>query len=322
MSTNKPFLMLQIYDHFTDLGDQKPREILIDKNQTFLGRGLDSDVVLTSETVSLKHSKIFFNEVEMCWMIEDLKSQNGIFFGEKKIETKKLSENDHFYLGEALVIAKLNSLNLEKTRSFSILVEKKKSNGAKDFIKVLALVLIMILINYKTSYFVTEMKFYESVGIFIMVASLSSLFGLAFSWISHRKFNVAKVLKFNFIFWCSLFFYDLLQDIFVSADFVWLKSILIYISIFSYFFLLPFFLNNKPNSKVLFIRSFVFTFFIFGMQNLNEMNKGKTHLEIPYVVSFSNNISLNESVTLLDQKIDKTFQLIQEDFKDEIAREK
>jgi len=322
MSSNRLFLMLQIYDHFTDLGDQKPREILIDKNQISLGRSLDSDVVLPSETVSLKHSKISFDESEMCWVIEDLKSQNGIFFGEKKIEKKKLIDNDYFYLGETLVITKLNSLNVEKTRSFSILIEKKKSIGLKDFIQVIVLVLFMILINYKTSYFITEMKFYESIGIFLMVSSLSSLFGLAFSWITQKKLNFAKVFKFNFIFWSCLYFYDLFQDIFVTADFVWLKSLFIYISIFSYFFLLPYVLNNNPKTKLIFFRSLALTIFLFGMQSLNEMSKGKTHLDIPYLVSFSNKIVLSQTISSLDEKIDEKFKLIQEDCREDFAKEK
>jgi hypothetical protein len=322
MSTNKPFLMLQIYDHFSDLGEQKPKEVLVDQNETIIGRSLESDLILSSETISLKHAKIYFDQYTSSWFIEDLKSQNGIFFNDNKIEKKKIEDHDQFYFGESLIISKLNSLNLEKTRSFSILVEKKKTIGFKDFLYVFMFALFMILVNYKTSYYVTEMKFYESIGIFVMVTILSSLFSLAFSWISQKKFNLAIILKFNFLYWCSLFFYDLLQDIFITADFVWLRTILFYLSAFSFFFLLPFVIKSKTKPKVLILRSLAFTFLVFGMQLLNEMNKGKTHLEIPYVVSFSNKIQLKNNSQALDGKIDETFKLIELDYEKENQREK
>ena len=321
MSTNKPFLMLQIYDHFTDLGEQKPKEVLIDNNQTIIGRSLQSDLVLTSETISLKHAKVYFDEEQSSWFIEDLKSQNGIFFHDKKIDKKKIEDHDQFFLGESLIVFKLNSLNLEKTRSFSILVEKKKSIGFKDYIFILLFAMLMILVSYKTSYFVTEMKFYESIGIFAMVTIISSLMSLVFSWISQKRFHFAAVLRFNFLFWCSLFFYDLLQDIFITADFVWLRTILFYISVFSFFFLLPFAINSKTKTKTLLMRSLVFTLLVFGMQSLNEMNKGKTHLEIPYVVSFADKIQLKNNTQSLDLKIDETFKLIEQDYEKENQKE-
>lgn len=65
-----------------------------------IGRSEDNDIVLNDSLVSRSHAKILFNPEKGTFVIEDLKSQNGVFVNKTKIKKKKnLNEGDEIRLG-------------------------------------------------------------------------------------------------------------------------------------------------------------------------------------------------------------------------------
>lgn len=68
-----------------------------------VGRDEGADIVLTDQTVSLKHCTFFKKGTS--WYLQDLKSLNGTFLNSQKIEsTVKIKPGDHISLGKSVIL--------------------------------------------------------------------------------------------------------------------------------------------------------------------------------------------------------------------------
>ena len=60
-----------------------------DREEIFIGRGKDSDLVLSDPEVSKKHARVFWQDGKV--FVEDLGSANGVYLGKGKILRAELS---------------------------------------------------------------------------------------------------------------------------------------------------------------------------------------------------------------------------------------
>lgn len=315
MSINKPVIMLSIFDHYNDRGEHNPKEILLEKNSIILGRGLSSDVVISSETISAKHARIYYQEEENAWFIEDLSSQNGIVYNAHKIERHMIKDMDEFYLGESLVIIKLHPLNLEKTRNFSIIALKQKKFGFKDVLLMILSLLLFSFFYLKTTYYVVEKdlvtRSISGVMIFLGIWGVSVFISL----ISQKKLNFAKLFIFNFWFLVFYGYITLIEEIFVSGRFLWLMEVLSFLWIFLYLGILGTILSGQSSSKRIWLRSLIFTLILITI-TFTLTHDQKTYMNSPYLVSFSNSSKKEKSLQELEQQIDKAFDEISKEYKE------
>ena len=66
----------------------------VEKERFVIGRGKHCDLVLSSAKVSREHAAIV-REGE-AWFIEDLGSSNGTWFGERRIERRRIEDGDEY----------------------------------------------------------------------------------------------------------------------------------------------------------------------------------------------------------------------------------
>lgn len=70
-------------------------------SEVSIGRNLDSDLVLTDDTVSGRHGRLTYQLNQ--WWYEDLKSTNGSWLDDLKIEEPiVVKDNDSIYCGDAV----------------------------------------------------------------------------------------------------------------------------------------------------------------------------------------------------------------------------
>jgi len=74
------------------------REIPVTKSPLFIGREPDNDIVIEDGAVSRRHAKIFCDD--NCYMIEDLKSGNGLFVNDQRITKAPLKHQDNILVGK------------------------------------------------------------------------------------------------------------------------------------------------------------------------------------------------------------------------------
>ena len=63
-------------------------------DEAVLGRDTDNQVVISRWTVSRKHARIFYDEVERAYFVEDLRSSNGTEVGGVAVEGRTRLSND------------------------------------------------------------------------------------------------------------------------------------------------------------------------------------------------------------------------------------
>jgi pSer/pThr/pTyr-binding forkhead associated (FHA) protein len=73
------------------------QKIPITKEQFIIGRGLKtSDLAIKDGNISRKHAAIIYHNG--AYYIKDLGSVNGIEYGGKRIDSKRIDENDQFHI--------------------------------------------------------------------------------------------------------------------------------------------------------------------------------------------------------------------------------
>lgn len=83
------------------------RELGLEPGPSVLGRSIDNEIVINDDQVSRKHARILFNPEEDTFTIEDLKSTNGVYVNETRIQAKEnLNEGDVIRLGETTIEVK------------------------------------------------------------------------------------------------------------------------------------------------------------------------------------------------------------------------
>ena len=65
---------------------------------TTIGRGADNTITVPDQSVSRNHAKVTLQGDT--WIVEDLKSTNGIVINDKRVDKSALKPNDTFRLGE------------------------------------------------------------------------------------------------------------------------------------------------------------------------------------------------------------------------------
>ncbi|MEW6258984.1 MAG: FHA domain-containing protein [Thermodesulfobacteriota bacterium] len=84
--------------------DNKPLKLyeLTQGNVTTIGRMVDNDICIVSPVVSKYHAKI--DAIGEAYILTDLKSKNGTYVNDRRIETKVLEHNDKILIGTHLLL--------------------------------------------------------------------------------------------------------------------------------------------------------------------------------------------------------------------------
>ncbi len=83
---------------------KKAREFAMEPGTCSMGRSQENDVALNDSQVSRKHARIVFISYKGAFVIEDLKSTNGVYLNEVKISGKEdLNEGDIIKIGDTLI---------------------------------------------------------------------------------------------------------------------------------------------------------------------------------------------------------------------------
>lgn len=79
-------------------GPQENQRFVLSGDEIILGRSDDSHIVLDDVTVSRSHAKI--TRVDNEWQIEDLKSLNGTYLNQNRVEKAALKAGDELQVGK------------------------------------------------------------------------------------------------------------------------------------------------------------------------------------------------------------------------------
>ncbi|MFM1864718.1 MAG: hypothetical protein RL677_498 [Actinomycetota bacterium] len=79
-------------------GPQENQRFVLSGEEIILGRSDDSHIVLDDVTVSRSHAKI--SRENSTWQIEDLKSLNGTYLNQNRVEKASLSAGDELQIGK------------------------------------------------------------------------------------------------------------------------------------------------------------------------------------------------------------------------------
>ena len=95
-SANRPLLTVLV-------GLNAGQVFALDRDETFIGRGRDADVVLDDMNVSRRHARIVRTE-DGRYFLEDLRSANGIFLGGRRVERVELHDGDRVQISAAFIL--------------------------------------------------------------------------------------------------------------------------------------------------------------------------------------------------------------------------
>ena len=98
---NKDFYLIEIY------GNNKGKKIVLNKKETYIGRGKDNDIVIDSNSVSRMHAVIYKKEKNGTTKvyIKDLKSTNGTYIKDRQIPQERgveLNDGDKIKIGSTI----------------------------------------------------------------------------------------------------------------------------------------------------------------------------------------------------------------------------
>jgi pSer/pThr/pTyr-binding forkhead associated (FHA) protein len=68
-------------------------------DETLIGRNPTTDITLLDDGNSREHSMILFDEVDGCFVIEDLQSTNGTKVNGKRVRSATLEDRDEIQIG-------------------------------------------------------------------------------------------------------------------------------------------------------------------------------------------------------------------------------
>jgi pSer/pThr/pTyr-binding forkhead associated (FHA) protein len=71
--------------------------------ETLIGRGPGTDVMLSDDGVSREHALLCFDEAAGVWMLEDLQSTNGTRVNGKRIRSVALQPEDELQIGRTRI---------------------------------------------------------------------------------------------------------------------------------------------------------------------------------------------------------------------------
>lgn len=97
MSDNTP---AQLFIRYTD-PDGKPTQIMLSDKPVTIGRSPDADVITLDERASRMHCGVRIWDGE--YYIKDLKSKNGTYLNNKRVEMAKIKPGDKIRLGNSII---------------------------------------------------------------------------------------------------------------------------------------------------------------------------------------------------------------------------
>ncbi len=92
----------EIKSSSSKVNDKRRTVSLVSKNEFFIGRDLDCDILLDNPQAARKHARIFFDGENH--FIEDLKTESGTLVNNKKIKKTILHNNDRIEVPSAAYI--------------------------------------------------------------------------------------------------------------------------------------------------------------------------------------------------------------------------
>jgi len=87
----------------------------IDKDEITIGRLKSSDIHINNPTVSKQHARIIKNQGN--YLIEDLKSTNGIYLNTVRIISRYLKDGDVINIGKDTLVVNIKTENDKNSRS-------------------------------------------------------------------------------------------------------------------------------------------------------------------------------------------------------------
>ncbi len=80
-------------------GRRSGTRFVLEVDETLIGRGSASDLVLSDEGVSREHALLLFDPAEGTWSVEDLQSTNGTRVNGKRVRSAVLQAGDELQIG-------------------------------------------------------------------------------------------------------------------------------------------------------------------------------------------------------------------------------
>jgi len=87
----------------------------IDKDEITIGRLKSSDIHINNPTISKQHARIIKNQGN--YLIEDLKSTNGIYLNTVRIISRYLKDGDVINIGKYTLVVNIKTENDKNSRS-------------------------------------------------------------------------------------------------------------------------------------------------------------------------------------------------------------
>jgi diguanylate cyclase (GGDEF)-like protein len=90
--------LVLIYPPGPDMG----RRFLLERAEMVLGRGTDCDIQVDRDSVSRRHARVFREEGQTAWLVEDLGSTNGSYVNDQPVTRAQLRDGDFLKIGAAI----------------------------------------------------------------------------------------------------------------------------------------------------------------------------------------------------------------------------
>ncbi len=104
----------------------------IDKDEITIGRLTSNDIYISNSTVSKKHARIIRNQGN--YLIEDLKSTNGIYLNKVRIISRYLQDGDVINIGKHTLVVNIKTEN-DKNPTHRLIKTENDKNSAHNLIK-------------------------------------------------------------------------------------------------------------------------------------------------------------------------------------------
>ncbi len=83
-------------------GPAAPREFLLQKVDTIVGRSSNCDIKIDTSEISRRHMLVKFEDGE--FIVKDLDSHNGVFINGLKVHSASLRDGDSIQIGNVLLL--------------------------------------------------------------------------------------------------------------------------------------------------------------------------------------------------------------------------
>jgi hypothetical protein len=281
---NNPVLRIDVLDDYrTEEKGGVFRTFRVESNFV-VGRDPSCNIQLKSDTVSLRHAEFILEPESQSWRVKDLGSSNGIVVSDELIPDLKLSGGERLFLGEALLVVRMEEPSIEKTRSFTILRKQPKAISHQGMILAALTLAFSIFVYLSSGYFQTSQAAVENLVENFMVAAILYLILLTVSWLNLRSFQFSRLGLFHLqaLSIGYLFFeiYSLISFSFFSARAdKFLLMLLMFFSAFLYLARFLFLIQRKPSAKRASSFSGIFCIIGFAILQVNQHQSERTLLE-------------------------------------------